>query len=377
MPGQGVFEAQIALGRAVQLVAVAIDDQRLHAGQRQRRRARLQRRRAGQRADQDAAGLGLPPGVDDRAAVIADHAVVPQPGLGVDRLADAAEQAQAGPRRLLHRPLALAHQAADGGRRGVEDVDLVLVHHLPEPAGVGVGRHALEHQRGGAVRQRAIDDVGVAGDPADIGGAPVDLAGLVVEHQLMREAGPDHVAAGGVQHALRLAGAAGGVEDEQRVLGVHLGGRAVRRGGRAQVVVGCVARRRAIGTAPPVTFTTSTCSMLGHCRHGGVGVGLQRHLAAAAAALVGGDQHLRAGILDAAGQAVGREAAEHHGVDRADAGAGEHGHRRLHHHRQIDADPVALLHAERLQHVGEPADPLVQVAVGDVLLHGSGRRSPR
>ena len=230
MPGQGCFRHRLPSAAPVQFMALAIDDHRHHAGQRQRGRAGFQRGGAGQRADQDAAGLGLPPGVDDRAAVVADHAVVPQPGLGVDRLADAAEQAQAGARGLLHRRLAFAHQGADGGGRGVEDVDLVLVHHLPEAAGVGVGRHALEHQRGGAVGERAIDDVGVAGHPAHVGGAPVDLARLVVEHQFVGEAGPDHVAAGGVQHALRLAGAAGGVQDEQRVLGVHLG----RAGSRAR-----------------------------------------------------------------------------------------------------------------------------------------------
>ena len=59
--------------------------------------------RAGQRRDQDAAGLGLPPGVDDRAAAVADHAVIPLPGFRIDRLADRAEQPQRGARGLLHR----------------------------------------------------------------------------------------------------------------------------------------------------------------------------------------------------------------------------------------------------------------------------------
>ena len=40
------------------------------------------------------AGLGLPPGVDDRAAPAADDLPVPEPGLRVDRLADRAEQPQ-------------------------------------------------------------------------------------------------------------------------------------------------------------------------------------------------------------------------------------------------------------------------------------------
>ena len=63
-------------------------------GQRTRRRAGLGRGDARQRRDHDRAGLGLPPGVDDRAAVAADVLVVPDPRLGVDRLADRAEQAQ-------------------------------------------------------------------------------------------------------------------------------------------------------------------------------------------------------------------------------------------------------------------------------------------
>ena len=45
-----------------------VDDVGDDARQRQRARTRLQRRRARQRRDQVAAGLGLPPGIDDRAA---------------------------------------------------------------------------------------------------------------------------------------------------------------------------------------------------------------------------------------------------------------------------------------------------------------------
>ena len=130
---------------------------------------------------------------------------------------------------LLHRRFALAHQRADRGRRGVEDVDLVLVDDLPEARDVGIVRHALEHQRGRAVGERAVDDVAVPGDPADIGRAPVDVAVVVVEDVLVRHRRVDEVAAGRVQHALRLAGRARGVEDEQRVFRVHLLRRAVGR----------------------------------------------------------------------------------------------------------------------------------------------------
>src|SRR6185503_11692233 len=71
-----------------------VDDVGEDAGQRERRRAGLGRRRARQRRNEMAAGLGLPPRVDDRAAAAADGLVVPHPRLGIDRLADRAEDAQ-------------------------------------------------------------------------------------------------------------------------------------------------------------------------------------------------------------------------------------------------------------------------------------------
>ena len=43
---------------------------------------------------------------------------------------------------------------------------------------------------------------------------------------------------------------------------------------------------------------------------------------------------------------------------------------RLGDHRQVDRDPVALLDAVRLQHVGEAADLRVQLAIGDARVLG-------
>ena len=69
------------------------------------------------------------------AAAVADDLVIPAPGLGIDRLADAAQQAQRRAAGRLHRLVAVAHQGPQRGRGGVEDLDLVLVDHLPEAAG--------------------------------------------------------------------------------------------------------------------------------------------------------------------------------------------------------------------------------------------------
>ena len=105
----GIEQHEVALGRAFENVAFIVDECRLDAEERQRRRARLLRDRTRQRRDQGGAGFGLPPGVDDRTTAFADDAVVPLPGFRIDRLADRAEQADAPPRRALHRCLALAH----------------------------------------------------------------------------------------------------------------------------------------------------------------------------------------------------------------------------------------------------------------------------
>jgi hypothetical protein len=92
-------------------------------------------------------------------------------------------------------------------------------HDLPEAPRVGEVGRALVHHHGGAVGERAVDDVAVAGDPAHVGGAEVRVL-LEVEDVLAVSVGAHHVAAGGVHHALGLPGRARGVEDEERVLGV-------------------------------------------------------------------------------------------------------------------------------------------------------------
>lgn len=317
--------------------------------------------------DEDAAGLGLPPGIDDRAALVADDPIVPFPGLGVDRLADRAEHAQGLPRGCLHRLLAGAHQRADRRRGGVEDIDLVLVDHLPEPRDRRVGRDALEHQGGGAVRQRPVQDVGMPGDPADIGGAPVDVALVVVEDVLMRHRRVDEVAAGGVDDALRLAGRTRGVEQEQRVLGLDMGDRAfVGDLGGGCVVIDVADRVHLDGAAGAAHHDHVVDAVGRKALDRRVDIGLQRHLAAAAQALVGGDDELRVAALDAAGQRIRREAAEHHRVDRAEPGAGQHGVGGFRDHRQVDGDPVALGDAAVAQDVGHPAHLRMQLAVGDM-----------
>ena len=81
--------------------------------------------------------------------------------------------------------VAFTGDGPERGGRGVEDVHLVLLDHFPETVRVRIARHALEQDPGGPVAQRAIHDVRVAGDPADVGRAPEDLLRMIVEDKLV------------------------------------------------------------------------------------------------------------------------------------------------------------------------------------------------
>ena len=65
------------------------------------------------------------------------------------------------------------------------------------------------------------------------------------------------------------------------------------------------------------------------------------------------ENQLRLRVVDAGGELLGREAAEHDRMHRADARAGEHRDHRLRHHRHIEDDAIALGDAEILHDGGE------------------------
>ena len=151
--------------------------------------------------------------------------VVPHPGLGIDGLANRAQntqRAQVGPGRVhfLVR-LGRLDQGANGRGRGVEDAALVAFDRLPEAPCVGVGRHALKNDLGRTGRQRTVGYVGVSGDPANVGGTPKHIVAAQVKRPVHGEFGPQHKAAGCVLHALGFAGGTRGVQDEQGVLSAN------------------------------------------------------------------------------------------------------------------------------------------------------------
>jgi hypothetical protein len=92
---------------------------------------------------------------------------------------------------------------------------------------------------------------------------------------------------------------------------------------------------------------------------------LEGHNGAAPETAVGGNDQLGLGILDAVRDGLRAEAAEDDRMHGADTGAGEHGNGGLGHHRQVDEDAVARVDAVALEDIGEPADFVMKLFVGE------------
>ena len=334
------------------LVAVLVVDDRVdpeHAGAAAARFHRLQGR---QGAAEEAAVLGLPPGVDDDGVALADDVVVPAPHVGLDRLTDRGHVLEAvvvlG--RLVGAELA---QHADRRRRGVEDVDPEPFGDPPRTTGIGIGGHPLVDHAGRAERQRAVDDVGVAGDPADVGHAPVGVVGVDVLVVLRGAGDVGEVAAGAVLAALGSGRGAAGVHQEQRRLGGHRhrlddACRGTRRGGRrrrSRVRRPSGSARRTAGVASPDEHLVDVDAEFARRRHRLVGLGLVVDQLAVAVVAVHRHQDVARRVGDAVPAGGAAEPAEHLGVDDTQPGAGEHRDGQLGDHRQVEGHPVADGHA--------------------------------
>ncbi len=298
-------------------------------------------------------------------APLADVLVVPDPGFGVDRLADRPHQAQRGQIVLVDVLVSPLHERPDRGGGGVEDGHPVVVDDLPETVEIGVVGGTLVDDRGGPVGQRPVDDVAVPGDPADVGGAPVHVAvGFEVEHQGVGGGDPGQVTGLGVDDPLRLPRGPRCVEDVEGVFGVEDLGLTVLRLTVDQVV------------PPDVTPLHHLHAVIGASHDDRVGDVRGRSSASSVFTFSGTTlppRHAPSWVITTRQsesrirdrQGVGGEPAEHDRVDQAEPGAGQHGDRQLRDHPHVDGDPIALAQTEALEPVGEPAHLGGEVGVGD------------
>ena len=180
--------------------------------------------------------------------------LIPFPGGGIDRLADGAEQAEARKIVRVGPMVALADQRADRGGRSVENADAILLDDAPPAVELRIIGSAFVHHAGRAGRERPVDDVAVAGDPADIGRAPVGVFFLEIEDPLHGRGDVREIAAGGVQNAFGLAGGARRIKHEQGMLAIERDGGTIFGGVFVELmppeIAACFHRR--VGAGAPV-----------------------------------------------------------------------------------------------------------------------------
>ncbi len=167
-----------------------------------------------------------------------------------------------------------------------------------------------------------------------------------------------------MQNALRLAGRAAGVKNEERLFTVErLGG--VLGGNFADLVVPpSVAPRLHLDGVLRSLQDDDALDVAVTVFERGVDVGLERHDLPAPPAAVCRDDELRAAVRQPVLDRLGAEPAEDHRMHRADPRACQHGHRRFRDERHVNDHPVARRDASIDQHVGESANLGVQLGVG-------------
>ena len=219
---------ELAAGIAGNRIALVVHHLRYHPEERQCGGAWLGRDRARQRRDHDAAGFSLPPGIHDGTSFAADDFVIPNPGFRIDRFPDRPEQSQ-GTQVVFLRPLRSPfHERADRGRRGVKNRHAVFGDDTPETVRLRPVRRAFIHQTRRAIGQRPVNHVTVAGHPAHVGGAPVNVGFLNIENILVRELRAEQIAGCGVENPFGFPGRTACIENKQRCFAVHFLRRAIR-----------------------------------------------------------------------------------------------------------------------------------------------------
>src|ERR1035437_1828360 len=376
-PGPGVADADVASLAAASghFVSVLVIYHRVDPQDRGSATTGFHRVHSGQRASQKATVLGLPPGVDDHGFTFADGVVVPAPHRRLDGLTHG--------RHVLEVVVVFGWfvwselaQHANGRGCGVEDVHPDPLGDPPRTTRIGIGGNPFVHDTGRSERQRTVNDVGVPGDPPDIRRAPVGV--LLVDVLVVLRGSRDvrQVSPGRMLAPLRPPRGPARVHQEQRRLGRHGDGVDHLVAIFAEDLVdeevppldhwalrGVLAR-----VAPPDQHLVDLLAELTGRLQRLVGLDLVVDQVAVAVIAVHGHQDAATGVCYPVPARRTREPAEHLGVNYAEPGARQHGHRQLGNHRQMKGDPIAGLQPAEVPKQGcELVDPPVELLIGDRL----------
>src|ERR1700730_9796777 len=281
---------------------------------------------------QEAAGFGLPPGVHDDRLALAHDLVVPLPDLRLNGFANGSHMLEAVVVNLGFVTAGFAKHA-DGRGGSVENVDVQAFGDAPGAAGVGELRDTLIEDAGGRQSHRAVDDIGMAGDPSDVGHAPVDIFGMNVLVVLGGAGDVGEIAPCSMLAALRLAGGTARVHEEERGFSVlrdrldDVGAIVFQDFVDEEVAshdhgrLGYIFSRIALPDQDLFDFL----AFLSGGVHGDIGAGFVIHPFPVAVVAVGIDEHAAAGIGGAEAAGFSAEPTKDDRVDNAEARARQHG----------------------------------------------------
>ena len=180
------------------------------------------------------------------------------------------------------------------------------LNHLPKAPSIRKGRNTFKNDLRRARRQRAVGHVGVASDPANVGGAPKHVRRLQVKGPIHRQLGPQQIAAGAVLHTFGFAGGAGGVQHKEWVLGTDKFRLANRRGFGSHFVHQTVAPSDHVARGGRALVHDDILNRLAAAHvQAFVNDGFQGQFFTAAQLVVGGDDGYRTSVHDAFLQAFG------------------------------------------------------------------------
>lgn len=296
--------------------------------------------------------------------LLTNNLVVPLPDLSGDGFTDGAENSEA-----LHLAtnvlITSTLQQTQSSGSNVELSDLVLVDDIPVSRKVGVGGGSLENNSGNTEDKRGVDDVCVTSDPTDVTTTEVTVAVVNVEDVLASHGSSEQVTSGGVHDTLGLASGTRGVEQEQRVLGIHGLGSDVA-GPLVDLLVppniASLLHRHVSAGA----LEDQTLAHIGALLEGIVDDLLGTNELATTLAFVGSDDDSGVSVDDTVAQRIGRETGKDNGVNSTDTCAGKNGNQCLWNHGHVDSNSVSLANTGFFEGPGDSGDLSKQLAIGNV-----------
>ncbi len=212
---------------------------------------------------------------------------------------------------------------------------------LPKAVTFWVRRYPFKKQGRRPRTQWAVNDVAVPRNPADVRGAEVNLAWLVLKHIDKGVCRPDHVARTGMHHSLGLPGATTGIQNEQEVLRLHFhSGKGSGLGRKYFVVPHIAAFLHGDGLMGTLVDHDAMYAWTGCESH--VDHTLERYRFRTPKRTVAGYEGGSLGIEHPVGNAFRGKAPENDRMHRPHSSAGQNGHRQFRNHAHVDTDPVAF-----------------------------------